>query len=114
MDQSSYRFLTAIQKSTKPLLSDGAMGTMLNAQGVGFEACFDALNLNNPELVVNVHRLYLSAGADVIQTNTFGANRYKLAAHNLENQVAAINQQGVELVRQAAASLGKRCWWQVT
>lgn len=107
MNRPVSRFMTIIQDSAKPLLSDGAMGTMLNAQGVRFEECFDALNLSNPALVANVHRAYLSAGSDVIQTNTFGANRYKLSAYALENQVEAINQQGVELVRLAAASLSK-------
>ncbi len=64
-----------------PLLADGAMGTELHAHGMGFEACFDALNLTNPAVVAEVHRSYLSAGADLIETNTFGANRYHLAAH---------------------------------
>jgi methionine synthase I (cobalamin-dependent)/5,10-methylenetetrahydrofolate reductase len=99
------QFLSRLQNSSAPLLSDGAMGTLLNAQGVSFNQCFDALNLTHPDLVAEVHRAYLDAGADIIQTNTFGANRYKLAVHGLETQGAAINQAGVSLARCAAAGL---------
>ena len=80
------------------------MGTLLNAQGVSFDQCFDALNLTNPGLVAEVHQAYLQAGVDIIQTNTFGANRYKLAIHGLEDQVAGINRAGVELARQAVSA----------
>ena len=62
-----------------PLLCDGAMGTMLYARGVSLDACFDVLNLNNPRLVQAIHAEYVAAGADLIETNTFGANRTKLA-----------------------------------
>jgi homocysteine S-methyltransferase len=92
-------FLTFLKETSKPLLGDGAMGTVLNASGVSFEGCFDALNLNNPALVGGIHRAYIEAGAQVIQTNTFGANRYKLAAHGLEDRVAELNRAGVELAR---------------
>jgi len=101
----SSQFLIQLQSSPTPLLSDGAMGTLLNVRGVTFDQCFDALNLTKPDLVVEVHRAYLEAGADVIQTNTFGANRYKLSVHGLENKVAAINREGVDLVLRAAAGL---------
>jgi homocysteine S-methyltransferase len=94
MKQSPSRFLYALDQSTKPLLSDGAMGTLLNAHGISFNACFDALNLTNPALVADIHREYILAGSDVIQTNTFGANRYKLSSHDLENQVEVINRRG--------------------
>ena len=107
MNQPPSRFLTLLQESSKPLLSDGAMGTMLNARGVSFDACFDALNLTDPALVADIHRAYIAAGSDVIQTNTFGANRYKLLTHDLENQVTAINHLGVELIRRAAADSAK-------
>jgi hypothetical protein len=80
------------------------MGTMLNARGASFEACFDALNLTRPALVAEVHREYIEAGANIIQTNTFGANRYKLGAHGLEGKVAEINQAGVELARRVIAA----------
>jgi methionine synthase I (cobalamin-dependent)/5,10-methylenetetrahydrofolate reductase len=86
-------------KGVHPILSDGAMGTVLHARGVAFEECFDGLNLTKPSLVAEVHHEYVEAGANMIQTNTFGANRYKLARHGLEDKVAQINQSGVELAR---------------
>ena len=63
------------------------MGTVLHTRGVNFDECFDALNLTKPALVAEVHREYIEAGSQIIQTNTFGANRYKLARHGLENEV---------------------------
>ncbi|OGO70423.1 MAG: bifunctional homocysteine S-methyltransferase/methylenetetrahydrofolate reductase [Chloroflexi bacterium RBG_19FT_COMBO_56_12] len=93
------KFFTWLDQSRTPLLGDGAMGTMLNSRGVGFNQCFDALNLTNPALVADIHRAYIEAGAQIIQTNTFGANRYKLAEHNLEDKVEQINRAGVELAR---------------
>ncbi len=101
------KFLSVLESSPVPLLSDGAMGTMLNARGINFSGCFDALNLNQPELVVDIHRAYLDAGADLIQTNTFGANRFKLATHGLAEQVAVINQAGVAAARRAIAASAK-------
>ena len=89
-------------------LSDGAMGTLLNARGAHFAGCFDALNLEQPDLVAAIHREYASAGVDVLQSNTFGANRFKLALHGLGNQVTEINAAGVSLARQAAAASGRR------
>ncbi len=89
----------AILAGPRPIVSDGAMGTILNQRGVAFDECFDALNLKNPALVAEIHREYIEAGAQMIQTNTFGANRYKLARHGLETQVAEINTRGVELAR---------------
>ncbi len=64
------------------------MGTMLHARGISFDECFDALNLTKPALVAEIHREYIEAGSQIIQTNTFGANRYKLARHGLEDEVA--------------------------
>jgi len=93
------RFLTLLDTSPLPVLRDGAMGTLLHSRGVSFENCFDALNLSNPALVGEIHRAYIEAGAQVLQTNTFGANRYKLAAHGMESHVAEINQAGVDLAR---------------
>ncbi len=86
-------------KSSRPILSDGAMGTMLNQKGVSFDVCFDQLNLTQPGLVAEIHHEYIEAGSQIIQTNTFGANRYKLARHGLENKVAEINTAAVELAR---------------
>ena len=65
---------------------------MLNARGIGFEQCLDALNLSNPDIVIEIHQAYVEAGAEIIQTNTFGANRYKLSEHDLGDQVAEINK----------------------
>ena len=93
------KFLELIESEDQPVLADGAMGTMLNAQGIGFDQCFDALNLRNPASVAKVHRAYVEAGAQIIQTNTFGANRYKLAEHDLEDQVVEINRAGIEIAQ---------------
>ncbi|HCC78184.1 MAG: bifunctional homocysteine S-methyltransferase/methylenetetrahydrofolate reductase [Chloroflexi bacterium GWB2_49_20] len=98
----NYPFLQ--QLSTRPLLSDGAMGTMLHGRGVSFEQCFDELNLTDPDLIADIHKEYVLAGADILQTNTFGANRFKLARHGLEDRVANINQAGVEQARRAIAA----------
>lgn len=98
---SRNKFIALLESSDQPILGDGAMGTMLNARGVGFDQCFDALNLENPSLVAQVHREYIEAGSQIIQTNTFGANRYKLTEHNLGDKVEQINQAGVELAKEA-------------
>lgn len=100
-------FLTLLETSPFPILSDGAMGTYLNLEGISFESCFDALNLEQPEMIARVHQDYLEAGSQIIQTNTFGANQYKLAEHGLENQVEAINRAGVEVALEAIRSAGK-------
>src|SRR5207244_1397296 len=86
-----------------PLLCDGAMGTMLYARGVSLDACFDVLNLNNPRLVQAIHADYIAVGADLIETNTFGANRFKLALHGLAGQVREINGRGVRVARGGCA-----------
>jgi homocysteine S-methyltransferase len=90
----------------EPILADGAMGTLLHSHGVSIEACFDELNRSRPELVGEIHRAYLQAGARVLETNSFGANRFKLAAHGLEGRVGEINAAAVELARQAIRSAG--------
>jgi len=95
------------QISTTTLLADGAMGTMLHARGVGFDKCFDEINLTNPAAVADIHREYIEAGAQLILTNTFGANRFKLTGHGLEEHVAGINRAGVELARRAVAAAFK-------
>ena len=100
------RFLAILAASPAPILGDGAMGTMLNARGAGFDECFDELNLTRPELVAEIHRAYIEAGSQVIQANTFGANVYKLSAHGLEERAAEINRAGVELARREAAASG--------
>jgi methionine synthase I (cobalamin-dependent)/5,10-methylenetetrahydrofolate reductase len=90
-----------------PLLCDGAMGTLLYSRGVSLDACFDVLNLNNPRVVQSIHADYIAAGADCIETNTFGANRFKLAVHGLERQVREINRRGVALARDVRESSGR-------
>jgi methionine synthase / methylenetetrahydrofolate reductase(NADPH) len=92
-------FLKWLSDATAPLLADGAMGTMLHARGVAFSTCFDELNLSQPSAVAEVHRAYIDAGAEIILTNTFGANRFKLAEHGLVDRVAEINAAGVALAR---------------
>ena len=86
-------------RTGKPLVADGAMGTLLHERGVGFESCFDELNLTNPALVGAIHQEYIRAGAEIILTNTFGANRFKLERCGLEELLAEINQTGVDLAR---------------
>jgi methionine synthase / methylenetetrahydrofolate reductase (NADH) len=88
------------------LVGDGAVGTMLYAKGVGLEANFEHLNLVNPGLVLELHGDYIAAGAQVIETNTFGANFTKLAPIGLDKRVRDINLQGARLARQAAAGHG--------
>jgi methionine synthase I (cobalamin-dependent)/5,10-methylenetetrahydrofolate reductase len=90
-----------------PLLCDGAMGTLLYARGVPMDVCFDALNLHNPRLVQAIHADYVAAGADLIETNTFGANRFKLAVHGLAAEVRAINLRGARLARDVRESTGR-------
>src|SRR5437867_6618983 len=84
------------------VVCDGAMGTMLYARGVFLNRCFDELNLSNPGLIRGVHEDYLEAGADVVETNTFGAHRFKLGPHGLEAQVRKINREGARIAREAA------------
>ncbi|HEV7556083.1 MAG TPA: bifunctional homocysteine S-methyltransferase/methylenetetrahydrofolate reductase, partial [Kofleriaceae bacterium] len=85
-----------------PLLLDGAMGSLLYERGVLHTRSYDELNLSTPELIRTVHRDYVQAGAEIIETNTFGANRMALARHGLADQTAAINRAGVELARSVA------------
>jgi methionine synthase I (cobalamin-dependent)/5,10-methylenetetrahydrofolate reductase len=84
------------------LVCDGAMGTMLYAKGIFLNRSFDELNLTQPDLVAEVHQAYVRAGADVIETNTFGANRIKLSAFGLADRTHAINVQGARIARHAA------------
>lgn len=91
-----------------PVLLDGAMGTMLHGRGFSFDLCFDELSRTHPEEVAAIHRAYLEAGAQIIETNTFGANIYKLREHGLEDQVEAINKAAVSLAREQAERAERR------
>ena len=82
-----------------PVLMDGAFGTVLHGRGVPIDQSFDAVNLTNPALVAEIHRGYIDAGSDLIETNTFGANRFKLTEHGLQHQVEAINRAAVAIAR---------------
>jgi homocysteine S-methyltransferase len=93
-------FLEAIDE--RVLVCDGAMGTMLYAKGVFINKSFDALNLTQPDLVAEVHQEYVRAGADIVETNTFGANRLKLGSFGMAERLHAVNEQGAKIARHAA------------
>lgn len=84
------------------VLFDGAMGTMLYDRGIFINKCFDEINISNPGLVEDIHAEYIDAGAGVIETNTFGANRFKLALHGLDDSIVEINRAGVEAAMRAS------------
>lgn len=90
-------FLSRIK--TTPLIFDGAMGTVIYEKGVFLNTCYDELNLTNPDLIKSIHQDYVTAGADVILTNTFGANRIKLEKYGLANKVREINIAGAKLAK---------------
>jgi methionine synthase / methylenetetrahydrofolate reductase(NADPH) len=100
--------------ANRPLLADGAMGTVLYARGIFINRCYDELNLSDPGLILSVHEEYLQAGAEILETNTFGANRLRLARHGLAGKVTEINAAGVRLARQAVSNLktkqGSEAW----
>ncbi len=88
------------------LLFDGAIGTLIYQKGIFIDKCYDELNLTHPDLIQSIHQEYLNAGAMVIETNTFGANRYMLQKHNLDRQVREINTQGAKLTREVVEDHG--------
>ncbi len=92
----------------RPVLADGAMGTLLSARGVMNNRCYDELNLTDPGRILSVHEEYLQAGAEILETNTFGANRFRLTRHGLGAQAKEINQAGVRLARQAVEHFQQR------
>ena len=92
----------------RPVLADGAMGTVLYARGVATSRCIDELSLTDPNLILAVHEEYLQAGAEILETNTFGANRFRLMRHGLGDKVAAINTAGVRIARQAIDRLKEK------
>jgi len=89
-------------RDNEVIVFDGGVGTYLYEKGIYINTCFDELNLTNPDLVAEVHRDYVTAGADVIETNTFGANRFKLAPHGLEKRVHEITLRGAQIARGVA------------
>jgi methionine synthase I (cobalamin-dependent)/5,10-methylenetetrahydrofolate reductase len=93
-------FLDRLRRT--PMLCDGAMGTLLYEQGIFINRCYDELNLSQPETIRAIHREYVQAGADLIETNTFGANSFRLARHGCAEQVAEVNRAGARLAREAA------------
>ena len=88
------------------LIADGAMGSMLH-EAVGPQRCFDELNATEPEAVFRVHQAYIEAGAQIIETNTFGANRFKLAPLGLADEVQRLNSRGVKIAREARESAAR-------
>jgi homocysteine S-methyltransferase len=94
--------LSRIKQS--PVLCDGAMGTLLYSKGVFINRCYDELNLSQPDLIRGIHHDYLQAGAEIIETNTFGANAFRLARHSIADKVHDINRAGARLAREAAKS----------
>jgi homocysteine S-methyltransferase len=94
--------------TSRPILADGAMGTVLYARGVFINRCYDELNLSDPGLILSIHEEYLQAGAEIIEANTFGANRFRLARHGLAAKVAQINAAGVMLARKAVEHLREK------
>jgi methionine synthase I (cobalamin-dependent)/5,10-methylenetetrahydrofolate reductase len=92
----------------RPVLADGAMGTVLYSRGIFINRCYDELNLSDPGLILSVHEEYLQAGAEILETNTFGANRFRLARHGLADKVAEISAAGVRIARQAVNNLREK------
>src|SRR6201996_3450145 len=98
---AGYAAADCLFEGGRTVLCDGAMGTMLYARGVFINRCYDELNLSQPEMVREIHAEYLQAGAEVVETNTFGGNRFRLGQHGLQDQVRAINVAGVKLARES-------------
>src|ERR1700693_2685259 len=90
------------QLSRRVMVADGAMGTMLYDKGIFINRCYDELNLSSPDIIRQIHIDYVKAGAEILETNTFGANRMRLAAFGLSEKQRAIHQAGVKLAREGA------------
>src|SRR5919108_1394652 len=97
-------FLARLQQG--PVLCDGAMGTLLYSKGVFINRCYDELNCSQPDMIREIHHEYLQAGAEIVETNTFGANCVRLARHGLADRVHEINFAGARLAHAAAKSFG--------
>ncbi len=103
--RAAHPFLERLSRG--PLLADGAMGTFLYGKGIPFDRSFDALNLSEPALIQSVHREYLRAGAELIETNTFGANRFRLGAHGVAESARLVAREGARLARNAREEVGE-------
>jgi hypothetical protein len=101
---ASSRFLDALRDH--PVVADGAMGTQLYERGILFTHNYEEINLSRPDLIRAIHREYLKAGAQLLVTNTFGANRPRLTRFNLEGRARALNEAGVTLAREAIEAAG--------
>jgi methionine synthase I (cobalamin-dependent)/5,10-methylenetetrahydrofolate reductase len=101
----SHPFLKRLEQGV--VLADGAMGTYLYERGIPFDRSFDLLNLTDPALIQAVHREYIRAGAEVIETNTFGGNRYRLAAHGATESARRVNRAGAQIARNAREEVGE-------
>lgn len=93
-------FLSRLQRG--PILCDGAMGTLLYGKGIFINRCYDELNVSQPDLIRGIHHEYVRAGAEILETNTFGANPFRLQRHGCGEKVVEINRAGVRLAREAA------------
>jgi methionine synthase / methylenetetrahydrofolate reductase(NADPH) len=102
LEEMPQNFIDRLKHS--PVLCDGAMGTLLYAKGIFINRCYDELNLSQPELIRGVHHDYLQAGAEIVETNTFGGNSFRLARHSLADRVRDINVAGAHVAREAAKS----------
>ncbi len=102
--EARYPFLQRLQQG--PIVADGAMGTMIYSKGIPFDQCFDELNLSRPGLIGGIHDAYLAAGAELLETNTFGATRIRLDEYGLGDQVVAINMAGVRIAQEAREARG--------
>lgn len=102
MSSSDSAFITAL--AARPVLCDGAMGTLLYSKGIFINRCYDELNLSQPDLITGIHQDYLHSGAEVIETNTFGGNSFRLARHGLVEKTREINVAGARIARDAAKS----------
>ncbi len=105
MSAADSPFLAALRE--RALLCDGAMGTLLRERGLSADACLEEANVDHASLVRQIHAEYIQAGADVVQTNTFGANRVRLGAYGLEKRVGELNRRAVELAREAIVLGGR-------
>lgn len=101
----AHPFLERLERG--PILCDGAMGTLLYERGIPLDACFDELNLTSADLIVDIHREYIAAGAEMIETNSFGANRFKLEPFGLTGKVRDLNRRAARNAREARELSGQ-------